>query len=162
MTRGLNRDQIKNWLADAANPGELYHRTGFPSGRWQTFIDDLRRFIADGWLDRAIKLEWLDLECFGVDPELPFDNPAPGRTGLVPALNGRVVAGLHPDYATIKNLADEDGCLHSRWLQNVSRHKQQKPLVLIWNWKAPTTTPTIGAGEAWIIPPPRLLTGKET
>ena len=125
MAKGIKSEQIKDWLADA----DLDPPFGVSAARWQIFLADARKFVADGWLDRAIKLEWLDLECFGVDPDQPFDNPAPGRTGLVTALAGRVVMGLHPDYATIKNASDEDGRLHSRWLQVQSRHAKQKLLV---------------------------------
>ena len=152
MAKGIKREQFKSWLADA----DLDPPFGVSAARWQIFLADARKFVADGWLDRAFKLEWLDLECFGVDSETPFDNPAPGRTGLVPALNGRVVVGLHPDYATIKNLGDEDGRMHSRWLQFQSRHKTQKPLVLIWDLKAPIAAPTYDSDRDWIQPPPSV------
>jgi hypothetical protein len=160
MAKGIKSDQIKDWLAAA----DLDPPFGVSADRWKSFLADARRFISDGWLDRAIKLEWLDLECFGVDPETPFYNPAPGRTGLVPALAGRVVTGLHSDYATVKNLADEDGRLHSRWLQFQSRHKKQKPLVLIWDLKAPIAAPTIEIDRDWVVPPPsaQLSPEKET
>lgn len=152
MAKGLKAEQIKYWLADA----DLDPPFGVSADRWKSFLADARRFISDGWLDRAIKLEWLDLECFGVCPETPFDNPAAGRSGLVPALAGRIVTGIHPDYATVKNLADDDGRLHSRWLQFQSHHKKQKPLVLIMDLKAPIATPTIGMDRDWVQPPPSV------
>jgi hypothetical protein len=157
--KGLKPDQIKNWLADA----DLDPPFGVSADRWESFLIDARRFVADGWLDRAVKLEWLDQEVFGVDPDQPFDNPAPGRTGLVTALAGRAVLGLHPDYATVKNINDDDGRLHSRWLQVVSRHAKQKPLVLIWDWKPPIvrTSTTIEVDHDWIQPPPAVQFSQE-
>jgi hypothetical protein len=142
-------DWLKTWATDA-DAGELHNATGLPLERWQTFIDDARRFAADGWLDKAIALGWLDMELFAADPVTPFGNSDPARSGLLVALNGRVVTGLTADYAVIKGVGDEAAQLHNRQLQMISKNLRQRPLVNIFEWKPLTAKPKVerDAGDA--------------
>jgi hypothetical protein len=132
----LDPIQIEAWLRDA----DCRPPDGVTPQNWLRFVADARKFVADGWLERAIKLEWLDVEVFSVDGKIPLDNLEPARTALVPSLAGRAVKGLTPDYAVVKNLAGEDCKLHSRHLQYQARTKALTPLVLIWELPVLTET----------------------
>jgi hypothetical protein len=126
--RRLDPARIAAWLADAdSNRPYMIEPT-----RWLRFLVDARRFVAAGWIEKAIAAEWLDLEIFGCDPDRPLDNLDDGRTGLVPSLNGRNVVGFNRDWAVIRNLGDDECRMHTRGLQYQSRYKNQKPLVCVW------------------------------
>jgi len=57
-----------------------------PSRRWLQFIDDIGRFLDDGWAERAVALGWGPLDLFGCDRERPFARI--GYAGLLWLLNG--------------------------------------------------------------------------
>jgi len=62
-----------------------------PPRRWQTFLEDARRFLQDGWGDKATALGWTAAALFGCDTECPFARI--DKAGLLWLVNGdRVVA----------------------------------------------------------------------
>ena len=70
-----------------------------PMGRWIQFIDDYRRFLNDGWANRAERLGWTPLDLFGCDRTKPLARIS--RAGLLWLLNGRKLFALTGDAATI-------------------------------------------------------------
>jgi hypothetical protein len=70
-----------------------------PITRWTQFIDDACGFIRDGWATCAMGLGWGEHDLFGCDRTKPFARVE--RLGFVWLLNGRPVAGVSAETATI-------------------------------------------------------------
>jgi hypothetical protein len=91
------------WAADASRVAtELGPR---PRGdcspaRWKRFLDDVRKFVEDGWLHRARKLGWDGSEIFGVDRRKPWGRT--GRMGLALLIGGGQVTALDGKDAVIE------------------------------------------------------------
>src|SRR5262245_4593762 len=128
--RAVTKEMVAAWLNGADR--RVPYFVGDPA-RWHLFLADVRKFAAGDWLEKFDRLGWSDEALFHVDRLHPFENPAVGRTGLLPALKGREVRGVHPDYAVlgVSGVVDNDA-LHPRHLQAFSRHHNQSTLVLIW------------------------------
>lgn|SRR5262249_22231347 len=130
MATAVTKPMIADWLAGAERRCPRFAEPA----HWKIFLDDVRKFVEADWLEKCAKLNWTDESLFNVDRLHPFGNPAPARTGLLPALRGRIVIGLHPDYARLAFPGAEDAdALHPRHLQNISRHHNQSILVSIWS-----------------------------
>lgn len=119
---------ISTWLDSApACPGG-----NVMPDRWQMFLADARKFVADGWLERAEKFEWLPTELWSVDPKWPFA-PTAGRIGLVPAIAGRTVVGANRDWFVLRNVENDDCRIHFRELAIApSRQQRLARMVPIW------------------------------
>jgi hypothetical protein len=70
--------------------------------RWQTFINDLERFLDNGWAERSASLGWGPLDLFGCDREQPFARI--DHAGLLWLLNGDSLVALDGHKAVIKRL----------------------------------------------------------
>jgi hypothetical protein len=70
-----------------------------PTARWTQFIDDACGFVRDGWATCAVGLGWGERDLFGCDRTKPFARVE--RLGFVWLLNGRPVAGVLAETATI-------------------------------------------------------------
>src|SRR5262249_20821805 len=122
MPKAVTPEMVADWLKGAEHRCPRFAEPV----RWQKFLDDVRKFVEAGWLEKCARLDWTDRELFSVDRLFPFDNPASARTGLLAALKGREVRGLHPDCAVLGVPGvEENDALHSKHLQNFSRHHQQ-------------------------------------
>ena len=71
-----------------------------PAGRWQTFIDDIVRFLGQGWADEAVALGWGAYDLFGCDRERPFARI--DHAGLLWLLNGDKLIELDRHKAVIQ------------------------------------------------------------
>jgi hypothetical protein len=71
-----------------------------PLKRWQTFIDDLGRFLDGPFLDVAVKLGWGPYDLFGCDRDRPFARI--DCMGLLWLLNSRKFVALTETTATIE------------------------------------------------------------
>jgi hypothetical protein len=79
---------------DAARPpGDV------PARRWQTFLDDVGRFL-DNWAERAAALGWAPYDLFGADRERPFARI--DKAGLLWLLNGNRLIAIGENTATIE------------------------------------------------------------
>jgi hypothetical protein len=89
----------ESWVSGLARldpngpPGDV------PATRWTQFIDDACGFIKDGWATCAVGLGWGERDLFGCDRTKPFARVE--RLGFVWLLNGRPVAGVSAETATI-------------------------------------------------------------
>jgi hypothetical protein len=99
-----------------------------PHTRWATFIDDSGRFLASGWVDRAVALGWTALDLFGCDRIKPFARI--DRMGLLWLLHGRDLLALSADAAAISTPAG--GSLTFR---KISHHLPGR--VLAWHLLSP-------------------------
>ena len=67
----------------------------FPASRWEQLRADLASFLGSQWPAEAERLEWTELDLYGVDATRPYAR-IDGR-GLVPALDGSArPAGFPP------------------------------------------------------------------
>jgi hypothetical protein len=74
-----------------------------PAKRWQTFVDDIGRFLDAGWAAKAAALGWGPLDLFGCDPERPFARI--DHAGLLWLLNGDRLVELDCHRAVIERSA---------------------------------------------------------
>jgi hypothetical protein len=70
-----------------------------PLGRWQTFCNDVGRFL-DSWASKAASLGWTPLELFGADRDGPFARV--DCAGLLWLVHGRRLVALSQDTAVIE------------------------------------------------------------
>jgi hypothetical protein len=99
-----------------------------PHTRWATFIDDSGRFLASGWVDRAVALGWTALDLFGCDRIKPYARI--DRMGLLWLLHGQDLLALSADAAAISTPAG--GSLTFR---KISHHLPGR--VLAWQLLSP-------------------------
>jgi hypothetical protein len=71
-----------------------------PLRRWQTFIDDVGRFLDGGWAEKAAALGWGPYELFGCDRNRPFARI--DQLGLCWRLAGNRVVDLSRSAAVIE------------------------------------------------------------
>jgi hypothetical protein len=71
-----------------------------PRKRWLRFVDDLGRFLDDGWAEQAAALGWGTHDLFGCDRERPYARI--DRAGLLWLLNGDRLLVLTESSATIE------------------------------------------------------------
>ena len=71
-----------------------------PPRRWQRFVDDVGRFLDDGWAAEAAALGWGPLDLFGCDRERPFARI--DHAGLLWLLNGDRLVELDRHRAMIE------------------------------------------------------------
>jgi hypothetical protein len=71
-----------------------------PVTRWQTFIDDIGRFLDGGFAERAAELGWGPLDLFGADRDRPFARI--DQQGLLWLIAGNDLIALSHDTATIE------------------------------------------------------------
>jgi hypothetical protein len=88
------------WADALARLGPSRPPADISSHRWLRFIDDCRRFLDDGWAERAATLGWGPLDLFGCDRERPFARV--DHLGLTWLLNGGKITELHRDRAIIE------------------------------------------------------------
>jgi hypothetical protein len=99
-----------------------------PHTRWARFIDDSGRFLASGWVDRAVALGWTALDLFGCDRIKPYARI--DRMGLLWLLHGQDLLALSADAAAISTPAG--GSLTFR---KISHHLPGR--VLAWQLLSP-------------------------
>jgi hypothetical protein len=99
-----------------------------PHTQWATFIDDSGRFLASGWVDRAVALGWTALDLFGCDRIKPYARI--DRMGLLWLLHGQDLLALSADAAAISTPAG--GSLTFR---KISHHLPGR--VLAWQLLSP-------------------------
>ena len=99
-----------------------------PHTRWATFIDDSGRFLASGWVDRAVALGWTALDFFGCDRIKPYARI--DRMGLLWLVHGQDLLALSADAAAISTPAG--GSLTFR---KISHHLPGR--VLAWQLLSP-------------------------
>jgi hypothetical protein len=71
-----------------------------PAGRWQTFIDDIVRFLDQGWADKAAALGWGPYDLFGCDRDTPFS--CLDQAGLLWLIDGGRLVAIAENAATIE------------------------------------------------------------
>src|SRR5206468_4806977 len=71
-----------------------------PFKRWRQLIEDIDRFMGEGWAEKATVLGWGCYDLFGADRERPFARV--DRAGLVWLLNGARIIMLSQDTAMIE------------------------------------------------------------
>jgi hypothetical protein len=71
-----------------------------PAKRWLAFIDDVGRFLDDGWAAEAATLGWGPLDLFGADRERPFARI--DHAGLMWLVNGNRLVDLDRHLAVIE------------------------------------------------------------
>ncbi len=77
--------------------------TSYTLERWLVLREDSYRFLS-GWAAQAHRLGWTEFDVFGVHHTHPWARL--DCMGLVPLLQGREVAALSEDQATIKTAED--------------------------------------------------------
>jgi len=97
-----------------------------PPRRWQTFVDDVGRFLASDFATAAAALGWDALDLFGCDGERPFARI--DRAGLLWLLDGERLIALSENTATIETRTGA----HHTW-----RRKRAEPgRVVAWELAA--------------------------
>jgi hypothetical protein len=71
-----------------------------PVRRWLQFVDDVGRFLDDGWAEQAAALGWSPLDLFGCDRDRPF--ACIDSAGLLWLLSGDKLIALTENTATIE------------------------------------------------------------
>jgi hypothetical protein len=71
-----------------------------PSRRWLQFIDDVGRFLDDGWAERAAALGWGSYDLFGCDCDKPVARI--DQAGLVWLLNGDRLVAFSENVAAVE------------------------------------------------------------
>jgi hypothetical protein len=67
---------------------------------WQTFVDDIARFLYGGWAEKALTLGWSPSDLFGADRDRPFARL--DKQGLCWFIKGGRLVGLSSDAAVIE------------------------------------------------------------
>ncbi len=91
------------WARGVANLLTMAAPTPQTAERWMVLREDSYRFLS-GWAARAHRLGWTDFDVFGVHHTHPWARL--DRLGLIPLLQGREVAALSEDQASIKTVED--------------------------------------------------------
>jgi hypothetical protein len=72
---------IRRWMAPDERSGEMREHAklvhGAPVSRWEIAVTGLRRFISEGWGDRAALLGWTAAELYNVPQAAPRGAPVP-------------------------------------------------------------------------------------
>jgi hypothetical protein len=76
-----------------------------PPGRWLIFIDDIGRFLDEGWAAKAAARGWSPYELFGCDRDRPFART--DQAGLLWLMRGHRLAALSAETAVIETLGEE-------------------------------------------------------
>jgi hypothetical protein len=90
----------RGWAEGYARLSEMAPPLDVPLHRWRRFVDDVGRFLDDGWAQRAVALGWASLALFGVDRAKPFARI--DHAGLLWLVNGGRVVALTRDSASIE------------------------------------------------------------
>jgi hypothetical protein len=122
---GAPRDWAEGYarLSEMAPPGDV------PLHRWQRFVDDVGRFLDDGWARRAVALGWAALAVFGADRAKPFARI--DHAGLLWLVNGGRFVALTKDSASIE---PQGGGAVQRFFR---RAAEQGAVVLAWELEPP-------------------------
>ncbi len=97
-----------------------------PPGRWQRFVDDIGRFLDNGFAEQAAALGWGPFDLFGCDRDRPF--ACIDGAGLLWQLNGDRLVALTVDVAVIETRAGA---------RQTYRRKPSEPgRVLAWELEA--------------------------
>jgi hypothetical protein len=90
----------RNWAEGFARLDSDYAPADVPIRRWQTFVDDVGRFLDGDWAEKAAALGWGPCELFGADRDRPFARL--DEQGLCWLINGGRLLGLSSDTAVIE------------------------------------------------------------
>jgi hypothetical protein len=82
------------WLDLTRPPGDV------PPHQWQTFVDDVGRFLDSGFPAKAAALGWTSFDLFGADREKPFARI--DKAGLLWLVNGAKLVALTENTATVE------------------------------------------------------------
>ena len=101
-----------------------------PRHRWRQFVNDCHSFLSasECWAEHAARLGWDAIALFGCAPRRPLDYSA--SAGLLWAMNGDRLVGLHRDWAMI------DMPLQTRQRVFNRRNVERTKISLPWTKKA--------------------------
>ena len=88
------------WLAGCARLDPARPSADVPLRRWQQFIDDVGRFLDNGFAARAAALGWGPFDIFGCDRDRPFARI--DQQGLCWLVTGNRVVNLFENAAVIQ------------------------------------------------------------
>jgi hypothetical protein len=87
-----------------------------PLRRWQTFVDDVGRFLDGPFLTVAVTLGWGPLDLFGCDRDRPFNRI--DKAGLLWLLNGDRLVALSENTAAIERRTGSRYTYHRKQLES--------------------------------------------
>ena len=113
----------EEWAQGVTDLFTMATPTPYTAERWMVLREDSYRFLS-GWAAQAHRLGWTDFDVFGVHHTHPWARL--DRMGLVPLLQGREVAALSNDRASIKTAGS--------WTLGYRRKNDPSPdgICLLW------------------------------
>lgn len=120
---------LRDWAEGFARLNSDCAPADVPPQRWQTFVDDVGRFLDGNWAEKAAALGWGQYELFGADHDRPFARL--DEQGLCWLINGGRLVGLSSDTAIIATCSGARHTYH--------RKSGQSSRILAWelNNKSP-------------------------
>ena len=119
-----------DWIQGVARLDHHRPPNDVPRLRWHQFVQDCQHFLSspENWAERAAQLGWDAVALFGCHPTRPLDYS--GTAGLLWAMNGGRLVGLHRDWAVI------DMPLQTRQRVFSRRNVEPTKISLPWTKKA--------------------------
>jgi hypothetical protein len=108
------RGIVQRWIAGVQRLDYVRCPSAVPLIRWHLFLGDCHSFLSssENWPERAAALGWDALALFGCHRSRPLEYL--GSAGLLWAINGGKLIGLHRDWAVIERAEDRSRRVHHR------------------------------------------------